>query len=79
MKTYYDFKGIFTNDVTRYAERLGIYEIYSRRGNTITYYSYFGSEGFYKIVRNLSTGIETRKHLTTKPKNIGNKYNYFCG
>ena len=69
-----------------YCEKHGIYEIYKVVGNIITYYSYFGSEGFYKIIKNIATGKETRKHLryakTPKfliTKDGYTKYNYFCG
>lgn len=58
-----------------YMERIGIIEIYSETLKTITYYSYFGTEGFYKVHKNIETGKETRKHISRKPKN----YNYFCG
>ena len=68
-----------------FCEKYGIYEIYSEKGNTITYYSYFGSEGFIKVVRNLKTGKEIRKPLRyqkipkfLKGKN-GLRYNYFVG
>lgn len=69
-----------------YCEKYGIYEIYKVIGkNTIVYYSYFGSEGFYKITKNIATGKEIRKHLRyTKPPKFlvtenGTRYNYFCG
>lgn len=69
-----------------YCEQYGIYEIYKTKGNTITYYSYFGSEGFYKVVVNVKTGRETRKHLRyTKPPKFlltesgATRYNYFTG
>ena len=53
MKTYYNISSIFeNNDVLRYCEDHGIYEVYSRRGNVITYYSLY-SEGFYKVVKNI--------------------------
>lgn len=67
----------------------GIYEVYSRRGNSIVYYSYFGKEGFYKVTKNVVTGFEKRKSLRyawNKPpkfliskENGGTKYNYFEG
>ena len=68
-----------------YCEDHGIYEVYSEKGNIITYYSYFGREGFYKVTKNLKTGNETRKNLRYKkvPKflksELGTKYNYFVG
>lgn len=68
-----------------YCEDHGIYEVYKVKGNVITYYSYFGNEGFYKVTHNCKTGTETRKHLryTKVPKFLkgeyGTKYNYFCG
>lgn len=69
-----------------YCEKYGIYEIYKVIGkNTIVYYSYFGSEGIYKITKNIATGKETRKRLryTKIPKFLvtenGTRYNYFCG
>ena len=45
-----------------YCEDHGIYE-FTSRGNILTYYSYFGSEGFYRITHNLKTGHEVRKQL----------------
>ena len=72
--------------VIQYCEKYGITEIYKVKGNVITYYSYFGSEGFYKIAKDVVTGKETRKHLKYKkaPKFLltkegYTKYNYFCG
>ena len=68
-----------------YCEKYGIYEVYKAEGDVITYYSCFGREGFYKIVRNCATGKEIRKHLRYKktPKFLtspsGVRYNYFCG
>ena len=76
-----------------YMEKIGICEIYSETLKTITYYSYFGSEGFYKITKNLESGKETRNHMkwTKAPKHLlvettfmgepftATKYNYFCG
>lgn len=71
--------------VLEYCEKNGIYELYKVNGYVITYYSYFGSEGFYKIVRNVKTGKTTRTQLRYKkcPKFLigkyGVNYNYFCG
>ena len=68
-----------------YCENHGIYEIYKEKGNIITYYSYFGNEGFYKVVVNVKTKKETRKHLRYKKVpsfligEYGTKYNYFVG
>ena len=47
----------------RYRERCGIYQTYSETLKTMTWYSYFGSEGFYKVHKNIETGKETRKHM----------------
>lgn len=77
----------FSNPIIlEYCEKVGIYEIYSHKGNVITYYSYFGGEGFYRITRNCKTGFEARKHLRYKkvPKFLKTKegwnlYNYFVG
>ena len=72
-------------NVLRYCEAHGIYEVYKERGDVITYYSYFGSEGFYKVTVDTTTGKETRKHLRYKkaPKFLlgehGVRYNYFVG
>lgn len=73
-------------DVILYCEKHGIYELYGVRGNVITYYSYFGNDGFYKIIKNIKTGKEIRKSLRYKkvPKFLltseGHlKYNYFVG
>lgn len=56
------------------AEHIGVYE-YKVKGNKMVYISYFGSEGFYKVVHNLDTGEETRTHQNTTKL----PYNYFCG
>lgn len=81
------------NIKTRYCEKIGIYEIYRETLKTITYYSYFGYEGFYKITKNLETGKQKRQHMkwnkapafllvdseiNGKPFQF-TKYNYFCG
>ena len=75
-----------TDTVLRYCEKYGIYELYKEKGNVITYYSYFGNEGFYRITKNVVTGREVRKHLRYKkvPKFLLTKegwtrYNYFVG
>ena len=72
--------------VLRHCEKYGIYELYKEKGNVITYYSYFGNEGFYKVTKNVATGREVRKHLRYKkvPKFLLTKegwtrYNYFTG
>ena len=71
--------------VLEFCEKYGIYELYKEKGNVITYYSYFGDEGFYKIIQNVKTGKEIRKHLRYKkcPKFLrgeyGVRYNYFVG
>lgn len=78
---------MFENEnVLRYCEKYGIYEVYSVKGNVMTYYSYFGGEGFYRITKNVVTGREVRKHLRyTKPPKFlltpegYTKYNYFTG
>lgn len=73
-------------DVILYCEKHGIYELYDIKGNIITYYSYFGTDGFYKIIKNIKTGKEIRKSLRYKkvPKFLLTpegylKYNYFAG
>ena len=73
-------------DILRYCEDNGIYEVYAIQGNTITYYSYYGADGFYKITKNIKTGKETRQKLRFKkaPKYLKTKdgytrYNYFTG
>ena len=74
-----------SNAIICYCEEHGIYEIYKAVGNTITYYSYFGNEGFYKVIKNIVTGREVRKHLryTKTPRFLktanGTRYNYFTG
>lgn len=74
-----------TEVILLYCEEHGIYELYKEKGNIITYYSYFGNEGIYKVTKNVKTGIETRKHLRYKniPKFLitpdGVRYNYFVG
>ena len=73
--------------VLEYCEKHGIYELYSEKGNVITYYSYYGKEGFIKVVKNVKTGREVRKVLRydyRKPPKFlktedGCKYNYFTG
>ncbi len=80
--TYYGLGAIFANeDALLYCEKIGIYAVHKRVGNIITYYSYFGNEGFYKVTHNVKTGAETRKHMIWRqtPKWLGNNYNYFCG
>ena len=84
--TTYDIKEIFDNlNVLCYCENHGIYEVYSRNGNTIVYYSFFGNEGFYKVTKNVVTGHETRKHLRYKKipaflqGEYGTRYNYYTG
>lgn len=62
-----------------YCERVGVYEVWREKGDILTYYSYFGSEGFYKVEKNLMSGEEKRTHLKSKPKAIGYRYNYFVG
>ena len=69
-----------------YCEKHGIYEVHSEKGNVITYYSYFGSEGFIRVTQNLKTGKGVRKHLRYKkiPRFLLSKegyarYNYFTG
>lgn len=74
-----------TPEVLKYCERHGIYELYKENGSTITYYSYYGDEGYFKVVRNCKTGFEVRQHLRYKncPKflkgKFGVRYNYFVG
>lgn len=75
-----------TEAVLLYCEKYGIYELYKEKGNVITYYSYFGNEGFYRVTVNVKTGKETRKHLRYKkvPKFLLTpegwvRYNYFTG
>lgn len=74
-----------TEAVLLYCERYGIYELYKENGNVITYYSYFGNEGIYKVIKNVKTGREVRKKLRYKsiPKFLvtpeGVRYNYFVG
>lgn len=75
------------NEILCYCEDHGIYEIYSVKGNVITYYSFYGwNEGFVKVTKNVKTGEEKRKRLRYKrvPKFLKTpegwtKYNYFCG
>lgn len=68
-----------------YCENHGIYEVYKEKGNVITYYSYYGNDGFYKVVTNVLTGKTERTHLRYKkvPKFLkgehGTRYNYFTG
>lgn len=74
-----------TETVLLYCEKHGIYQLYKEKGNVITYYSYFGEEGLYKVTKNVKTGKEIRKHLRYKkiPKFLvtpkGVLYNYFVG
>lgn len=70
-----------TDQAILYCEKHGIYAVHKQTGNIITYYSYFGSEGFYKVKHNLKTGKGTRKHLNWNraPKWLGFNYNYFVG
>lgn len=75
-----------TQAVLEYCEKYGIYELYSEKGNTITYYSYYGKEGFIRVTKNVKTGREVRKMLRYRktPKFLKTedgctKYNYFTG
>ena len=74
-----------TESVLLYCEKYGIYELYKENGNVITYYSYYGREGIFKVTVNIKTGFEIRKHLRYKkiPKFLitpdGVRYNYFVG
>lgn len=56
------------------AEKIGVCE-YEVKNNLMIYLSYYGREGFYKVVHNLDNGKETRTHQKTTSK----KYNYFVG
>lgn len=56
------------------AEHIGVCE-YKVKGNKMVYISYFGSEGFVKVVHNLDTGEEKRTSQNTTKL----PYNYFCG
>jgi len=62
------------------AERIGVYE-YKVKKNIMSYYSFFGGEGFYKVEHNLDTHMEIRTHLKYKktPKHLIGKYNYYTG
>lgn len=64
------------------AEKIGVYE-YKVTDNLMIYYSFFGSEGFYKVTHNLDNGKETRKHIKAKKPKAEwyekGHYNYFCG
>ena len=82
---HYDIKSIFDNHkVLCYCENHGIYEVYSRNGNTIVYYSLY-SEGFYKVTVNVITGKQIRQLMKWKfaPEflkgEFGTKYNYYSG
>lgn len=75
-----------TPEVLAYCEKYGIYELYSEKGNVITYYSYYGKEGFVRVTKNVKTGREVRKMLRyrktpkfLKTKDGCTKYNYFTG
>lgn len=75
-----------SDEALAYCEKYGIYEVYKQRGNVITYYSYYGSEGFLKVTVNLKTGKEIRKSLRYEkiPKFLTTEkgsvlYNYFAG
>lgn len=73
------------NPMLLYCEEHGIYQMYKAKGNVITYYSYYGTEGFYKVTVNVVTGREVRKHLRYKntpdflKEKDGLKYNYYVG
>lgn len=85
---YYDTVNVFKNNKALcYCEDRGIYEVYSRKGNIITYYSLY-EEGIYKVTVNVLTRKENRHLLkntsaTRIPKYLrdvyGNKYNYYSG
>ena len=70
----------------RHCEKYGIYEIYKQHHNRLIYYSFFGSEGFYRIEKDLMSGEEKRTHLRYKKtpaflltKEGYTRYNYFTG
>lgn len=59
-----------------HAEDIGIYSYTANpKKRTMTYYSYFGSEGFYKVVHHLDSGFEVRTHLNSTK----HEYNHFVG
>lgn len=75
-------------NITRYCEEHGIYEVYKIKGNTIVYYSWYGDDPYHpfiKVTHNLNTGKETRERLRYRnvPKFLigerGVRYNYYCG
>ncbi len=89
-KTHHDLTSILANrKVLSYCEGHGIYEIFSRRGNVITYYSFYNGEGFYKVKVNVTKpSTMVRKRMKTYrighlPKFLigehGTKYNYCEG
>ena len=85
--TYYEEKAL------RRADKYGIYS-YEVKGRYMQYISYFGSEGFIRVVHDLETEEETRTHLAyvwyrggygmvgRKPNTKWfreHRYNYFTG
>ncbi len=75
-----------TDAVLIYCEKNGIYQLHKEKGNVITYYFYYGSEGFLRVTKNVKTGREVRKSLRYKniPKFLlredgATLYNYFTG
>lgn len=59
-----------------HAEKIGVmeYEVDTRK-KLMTYISFYGNEGFYKVIHNLITHEETR----TPQKSTRKPYNYFVG
>lgn len=71
-----DIDGFWEWKALCHAEDIGVYSYTTNpKKRTMTYYSYFGSEGFYKVVHHLDSGFETRTHLNSTK----HEYNYFVG
>lgn len=71
-----DIDGFWKWKALCHAEDIGVYSYTTNtKKRTMTHYSRYGSEGFYKVVYHLDSGFETRTHLNSTK----HKYNYFVG
>lgn len=71
-----DEKGFWEWKALCRAEDIGVmeYEVNTAK-RTMSYISYYGREGFYKVIHHLDTGFEERTQQASTKKH----YNYYCG
>lgn len=75
-----------TDEQIIWCEKVGVYEVYKQTEKTITYYSFYYGEGFYKVVKDFESGAEHRTLLKAQrtPKHLLSPeghplYNYCTG